>query len=57
MIQEVLVSEKLRRELRAVVPLELPPRQKLLLRDEPAQYEHEVVTGDGVVDTLLQATR
>ena len=23
----------------------------------PAQYEHEVVTGDGVVDTLLQATR
>ena len=23
----------------------------------PVQYEHEVVTGDGVVDTLLQATR
>ena len=28
MIQEVLVSEKLRRELRAVVPLELPPRPR-----------------------------
>ena len=23
----------------------------------PVQYEHEVVTGDGEVDTLLQATR
>ena len=41
MIQEVLVSEKLRRELRAVVPLELPPRQKLLLRDEGLRHHPE----------------
>ena len=32
---------QLRRELRAVVPLELPPRQKFLLRDEGLRHHPE----------------
>ena len=36
-----MIQLQLRRELRAVVPLELPPRQKFLLRDEGLRHHPE----------------
>ena len=36
-----MIQLPLRRELRAVVPLELPPRQKFLLRDEGLRLRPE----------------
>ena len=47
-----MIQLQLRRELRAVVPLELPPRQKLLLRDGASAITQK--SGAGVSTILSQ---
>ena len=50
-------AEKTRLRAHKLVLYLARERTRGLQGQPPAQYEHEVVTGDGDVDTLLQATR